>query len=68
MASGQSSNSEWRRSTFSDATNCVEIAGAGRDVTVRNSNHPDAGTLTLSRPDLGEWLTGIKGGELDDLT
>jgi hypothetical protein len=68
MAEGRSSNPEWRRSGFSDATNCVEIAGAGPDVTVRNSNHPDEGSLTFTRVELGGWLTGIKAGGLDDLT
>lgn len=61
-------NLRWRKSSFSPGSNCVEMADSGGDtVAVRNSNHPDAGTLHIARADLADLLTGIKAGEFDDL-
>jgi hypothetical protein len=52
----------WRTSTFSgpDST-CVELAAhpAG-PVLVRNSNHPSAGTLTVSPAALALWLDDLR--------
>jgi hypothetical protein len=59
----------WRKSTFTGQQNCVEMADAGAaGVAVRNSNHPDAGTLFFERAPLAAWLAGVAAGELDDLT
>ena len=38
-----------------------------RMVLVRNSNQPDAGTLTLTRGQLRGLVDAVKAGELDDL-
>jgi hypothetical protein len=60
----------WRKSTFSGAgADCVEMAAhpAG-PVLVRNSHHPDAGTLTVTPTDLGPLFTACRAGHLDDLT
>jgi hypothetical protein len=48
----------WRKSTFSgQASDCVELAAHPDGcVLVRNSNHPDAGTLTVPRAALHAWL------------
>ena len=40
----------------------------GGDVLVRNSNHPDAGTLAFAPAQMGDWIAGCAGGDLDDLT
>ena len=60
---------EWRKSSFSaDNGACVETAPlTSRHVGVRNSNHPEAGTLLLSRPGVAAWIRGVKAGEYDDL-
>jgi hypothetical protein len=59
----------WRKSTFSGTgATCVELAATGDSVAVRNSNHPDAGTVHIGRGQLAALLTGVKAGELDDLT
>ena len=39
-----------------------------RSVLVRNSNHPDAGTLALTTTETAAWLAGCQAGEMDDLT
>jgi hypothetical protein len=59
----------WRKSTFSGGGNdCVEMADAGAEgVAVRNSNHPDAGTLYLDRHPLADLFAAVKLGQLDDL-
>lgn len=61
-------NQAWRKTTFSQEGNCVEMAPVGHGVAVRNSNHPDAATLVLTPPALGDWLAAVRAGALDDLT
>ncbi|MDQ2710372.1 MAG: DUF397 domain-containing protein [Actinomycetota bacterium] len=64
----------WRTSSFTedeganDGT-CVQAAALpdGR-VAVRNSNHPEAGTVIFTRPEMDAWVKGVKAGEFDDLT
>lgn len=58
----------WRTSSFTDRGNCVAVArlGDGR-VALRNSNHPDAGTLVLAPSALRAWIEALKAGEFDDL-
>ena len=60
----------WRISSFSaDQGACVQLAPLpdGR-VAVRNSNHPDAGTVFFTRREMDAWVKGAKAGEFDDLT
>lgn len=59
---------QWRKSSFSPANNCVEVADLADAIAVRNSNHPDAGTLTFTRAEMAAWIHGCKAGEFDDLT
>jgi hypothetical protein len=60
----------WRKSSFSaDQGACVELAPLpDGGVAVRNSNHPDAGTVFFTRPEVDAWVKGAKAGEFDDLT
>lgn len=60
----------WRKSSFSgsDGT-CVEVARLADGTTLlRNSNHPEDGTLTFTRAEMAAWIKGCKTGEFDDLT
>jgi hypothetical protein len=59
----------WRKSSYSDDTggNCVELAETDDGILVRNSNHLDEGTLTLTRAELAAWLKSCKAGEYDHL-
>jgi hypothetical protein len=65
------SDPRWRKSTFSGAeSNCVEVAaGLGDEdrIAVRNSNNPEAGTLSFTRAEMAAWINGCKAGEFDDL-
>lgn len=59
----------WRASTYSGSQgNCVQLAERDGAVLVRNSNHPDAGTLTFAPPELAAFIEGVKAGNYDDLT
>jgi hypothetical protein len=59
----------WRKSSYSaTASTCVEVAQRpDGQVLVRNSNHPDAGTLTLTAEEMTAWVAGCRAGEFDDL-
>jgi hypothetical protein len=64
----------WRKSSFSGGggnggADCVEVASLpdGR-VAVRNSKHPDAGTVLFTPSEMDAWIKGCKAGEFDDLT
>jgi hypothetical protein len=63
----------WRKSSFSGGGSdtggdCVEAAALpdGR-IAVRNSKHPEAGTVFFTRTEIAAWLQGVKAGEFDDL-
>jgi hypothetical protein len=58
----------WRISSYStNGGSCVEIADLGEHVAVRNSNHPDAGTLTLSASAMRAFIDTCRSGHHDDL-
>jgi hypothetical protein len=57
---------QWRKSSYSD-TSCVEMAAEAKTVAIRNSNHPDAGTLHVPRPAMAGLLASVKAGEFNDL-
>lgn len=57
----------WRKSTYSNNGACVELADLGGSIGVRDSKHPDAGHLTISRDQLAEVLAAVSRGEIDDL-
>ena len=61
--------SPWRKSTYSSGTgSCVEMRSDIDGIQVRNSNHPDAGTLTFTPAQMRAWLAGVTAGLIDDLT
>ncbi|GAA2479678.1 hypothetical protein GCM10010406_14860 [Streptomyces thermolineatus] len=35
---------------------------------VRDSKHPEAGTVFFTRSEIAAWVAGAKAGEFDDLT
>lgn len=58
----------WRISSFSGSNgSCVEVADLGGLVAVRNSNHPQRGTISLSLIAMSALVDAAKSGELDDL-
>jgi len=69
---GRLAQNGWRTSSFSNGldpySTCVEVAALldGR-VAIRNSNHPEAGTVLFTRAEMHAWIKGLKTGEFDDL-
>lgn len=63
------SRARWRKSSFSNGAGaCVEVADLpDGTIAVRNSNHPDAGTLSFTPAGMAALVEGIKAGEFDDL-
>lgn len=58
----------WRKSTYSGTGNdCVEMGATNGGVAIRNSNHPDDGTLIVPRAALAGLLDCTRSGELDHL-
>lgn len=58
----------WRISSFSGGGgSCVEIAAEPDVAHVRNSIHPDAGTLSVPRDVMAAWAAAFKAGAFDDL-
>jgi hypothetical protein len=58
----------WRISSFSGQNgSCVQVADVGGTALVRNSNHPDRATLSLSPSAMAAFVDAAKAGEYDDL-
>jgi len=66
--SATSETPRWRKSTFSDTMNCVEIGELpdGR-VGIRNSRHPEHPLAGFTRDEIAAFLRGVQAGEFDDL-
>jgi Domain of unknown function (DUF397) len=59
----------WRKASASASNGaCVELGSDGGPVVVlRNSNHPDRGTLALPAPAVAAFVAACATGSLDDL-
>lgn len=55
---------DWRRSTFCNWGNCVEVAPHPDGATIRNSTRPDV-TLAFSVDEWAAFLAGVRAGEFD---
>jgi hypothetical protein len=60
---------DWRKSTFSsNGVSCVEVAIPGpRTTLMRNSVHPDRGTLAFASGAVAAFVAACRAGDLDDL-
>jgi Domain of unknown function (DUF397) len=57
MGKADAPASNWRKSSFSEAGNCVEVADRGGLVLVRDSKHAaGAGVLSFSLPAWREFI------------
>lgn len=58
----------WRKSTFSAAVNCVEIAALpDGGFAMRNSSDPQLAITMFTRDEMDAFFKGVKDGEFDDL-
>lgn len=55
---------KWRKSSFCDHGNCVEVAGDGAAVRVRNTTRPER-QLAFDRGSWQDLLRDIRGSRLD---
>ena len=59
----------WRKSSYSKGDgDCVELGETDGAVHIRNSNHPDRGTLALPTAAITDFVAACRAGKLDDLT
>lgn len=65
MAEFESAHLEWRKSTASQTSNCVEVAFAGESVLVRHSRDDSGSVLVFSWTEWAAFLTGARNGEFD---
>jgi hypothetical protein len=70
MGTGDLIGVTWRKSSYSgDAGRCVEVAElADGSIAIRNSNHPQRGTVFLTSAEMAAFLKGVEAGEFNDLT
>ena len=53
----------WRRSSACIPSNCVEVAGRGHDVWIRDSADPAGPVLHVAGPAWRQFLRLVAGGE-----
>ena len=63
------SRARWRKSSYSNGSgDCVEVADLpDGTIAVRNSKHPEAGTVFFTPSEMNAFLMGVKDGEFDYL-
>ena len=61
------SDLEWRKSTFSAANGCVEVAGVDNQIAVRDSKNPGGPVLMFSQREWTAFVGGVRAGEFDEL-
>lgn len=65
MTSSESAFDAWRKSSSSDAGNCVEVAFAEDSVRVRHSRSPNGPILSFTHSEWKAFLEGADNGEFD---
>jgi hypothetical protein len=60
-------NGSWRKSSASEAGNCVEARTGAGGVEVRDSKNPGGPVLAYTPAEWAAFLHGVKRGEFDDL-
>ena len=55
----------WRKSSLSEAGNCVEVAALGDQVFLRDSKHPNGPILSLSPTQWAGFRLAVLSGRLD---
>jgi hypothetical protein len=65
VAQFESAHPEWRKSTSSATSNCVEVAFTGESVLIRHSRDESGLVLVFSQTEWAAFLTGVRNGEFD---
>lgn len=58
---------DWRRSSFCNGANstCVEVAGNGESILVRDSKNVTAPALIFTTEEWHAFVRGVRAGEFD---
>ena len=59
------SSAEWRKSTFSEANGCVEVAFVDGQAVVRDSKNRQEQMLVFTQLEWAAFLRGVRAGEFD---
>lgn len=55
----------WRKSSRSKTSSCVEVGSTGNGAAVRDTKDRDAGYFTTDRQQWAAFLDALKGGKFD---
>jgi hypothetical protein len=53
----------WRKSSYSDPNDCVELAWPGELIAIRDSKNPDGPMLRFAQPQLAALISNLVGGQ-----
>ena len=56
---------KWRKSSHSGSNGCIEVAGSGDQVAVRDSKDPSGPVLVFTPHEWRAFLDGVRDGEFD---
>jgi Domain of unknown function (DUF397) len=66
LATDRLPNAAWRKSSYSGGneggSNCVEVAGTGALIAVRDSKNPSRGSLAFSPAQWRAFVTTVRAG------
>jgi Domain of unknown function (DUF397) len=57
----------WRKSSYSAANGCVEVASLGDQIAVRDSKDRSGPLLVFSRMEWEAFLAGARDGQFDEI-
>jgi hypothetical protein len=63
----QTSVLAWRKASFCQNRECVEVAEQNGRILMRNSARPDGLAIHYTTEEFRSFLKGVKAGEFDDL-
>jgi hypothetical protein len=64
---GRAEPPTWRKASFCQTGECVEVLGQDGMIVLRDSKQPDDGILRYTAEEWRSFVQGIKAGEFDDL-
>jgi hypothetical protein len=64
VTDSETSSLVWRKSSASEAGNCVEVAVDSESVFIRHSQSPSGPRLSFSHPEWTAFLQRARGGDL----
>lgn len=64
---GRAEQPAWRKASFCQSGECVEVAEVDGMIVLRDSKRPDGSVLHYTADEWRFFVHGIKAGEFDDL-